>query len=186
MQGTFRPGDRLEVESTSLDDLAVGDVILFHSNISDNAIVHRIVESTSYGLVTRGDSNKSIDLNLVTAENILGRVMYYERTGQKRRVWNGQMGIYWAKWLHLREWLFCFFKMLGRGCYSLMRKNQIAHWFWRPTITQITLTLSGKILIKYLHNGRTVAHWWPSRHYFECRKPYDLVIPNPENVKKID
>jgi hypothetical protein len=186
MQGTFRPGDRLEIESISLNDLMVGDVILFHDDEPDKDIVHRIVKSNSLGLVTRGDSNPFIDCNHVTAKNILGRVTYYERSGQKRRVWNGKEGAYWAKWVHLRGCITWFIKKMGRGFYSKIKTNQIVHWFWRPTICKITLNSGEKVLIKYLHNGRTVARWWPSRHYFECRKPYDLVIPNPEKMDKLD
>jgi hypothetical protein len=183
MEGTFQPGDRLEVVFASLNELKEGDVILFHDFETGQEIVHRVVNFEINGLRTRGDSNTLLDTGQVTADNFLGLITNYERAGKYRRVRNGKGGLYCIKWLRFRKVILGYFKIIGRGFYSIFRTNQIVQLLWRPKIKQITLSSGENLLVKYLHNGRTVARWWPARHYFECRKPYDLVIPNPEKDK---
>ncbi len=49
MEGTFQPGDRLEVVCASLNELKEGDVILFHDPKTGHEIVHRVVGYESNG-----------------------------------------------------------------------------------------------------------------------------------------
>lgn len=73
------PGDTLELERTSRDQLSAGDVVLFGRD--RRLFAHRIVESGDHGVVTRGDAMPQPDP--VVAENeLLGRVAGIVRNGK--------------------------------------------------------------------------------------------------------
>lgn len=57
----------------SYDDLNVGDIIVY-VRPSDNArIIHRVVEITPDGIVTKGDANQFVDSITVTESNLYAR-----------------------------------------------------------------------------------------------------------------
>ena len=82
MEPTHPTGSLIYVKRVNASDLRVNDVITF--SISPNVIAtHRIVEivpdETNPSLVryrTKGDANKDVDASLVSANNIIGKVMF--------------------------------------------------------------------------------------------------------------
>lgn len=58
------------------DSYEVGDVIVFHSNIAEFDVVHRIVTSYEDGFLTRGDNNFFVDAELVHESQIKGAVSF--------------------------------------------------------------------------------------------------------------
>ena len=77
MIGTFRTGDRLVLETITIDKLNEGDVIVFKGldpNESDRDLVHRVISISKKGLTTRGDNNFYVDTVNVSRENLVGRV----------------------------------------------------------------------------------------------------------------
>ena len=82
MEPTHPTGSLIYVKRTDASDLRVNDVITF--SISPNVIAtHRIVEivpdesnPTIVRYRTKGDANNDVDASLVSANNIIGKVMF--------------------------------------------------------------------------------------------------------------
>jgi signal peptidase I len=183
MSGTFHPGDCLIVESTALANIRIGDVIVYRGTNHDgeeDVLVHRIVASTPNGLVTRGDNNPRVDTTLVTAENLLGRVTHVERNGITRPVRGGRLGLLHARLFRFRLSVWKFIKRLGREPYRRLRNSNLIPRLWQPNVTTLRFDTEKGSLVKYICGGRVVARWWQQQNRFECDKPYDLVIPRPD------
>jgi hypothetical protein len=93
------------------------------------------------------------------------------------------MGLFYARLIHARNHLWLFIKRLGWRIYGFIRLSGLVARVWRPAITQLRLMTDKGPLIKYCHGNRTIAHWWIEKRYFNVLKPFDLVIPNPEESK---
>jgi hypothetical protein len=55
----------------------------------------------------------------------------------------------------------------------------ISRW-WKPKIHVVHIKGESGEVIKYVHRKRIVAIWDKTRHTFAVKKPYDLVIHDPE------
>lgn len=185
MAGTFRPGDCLTVVPIGLADVRPGDVVVYRGwdyQEDPTELVHRIVAVVPEGLRTRGDSNPCLDTTLVTQDNLLGQVTYVERSGKMRLVHHGRIGLLRARVIHARLVILRLVKQVGRGPYCWLRGRSFVVSCWRPKITKVALQSKEGYLVKYICSGRTVARYWPTTGRFECRKPFDLVIPRPEKA----
>ncbi len=185
MKGTFKPGDCLIISSVEIDEISLGDTIVFKSQNQINEkieLVHRIIDKKSDGLVTRGDNNYCNDAGLVTAENIIGRVIHFERFNKKRKVRNGYFGLWWGRLLHARIKINKLLKLLGKTPYRWLKKIRLATYFWRPKIVKLELNTENGPLVKFLNGSKTIAQWWSQSKRFECKKPYDLILKIDELV----
>lgn len=63
------------VNVTNLDELQVGDVIVFNVSDSNVSILHRIIEIDGEQIITKGDNNLPRDDYNLTIENVLGKVV---------------------------------------------------------------------------------------------------------------
>jgi len=178
---TFEPGDYLLIRPACLKDIQPGDVVVFNSRY-DEQVVHRVMAHREEGFITCGDNNTHFDLEPVTQGNLIGVVTDFVRNGKKRPVIGGSLGLLRFRTLRLACDIWKSIKSFGCYPYRLARRDmkRLIERIWQPHIEQMTIILEQETVVKFLHRGRTVARWWPSRHYFECRKPYDLVIPDPE------
>jgi len=187
MLGTFRPGDYLTLESVAFDSIRPGDVVVFRGVNQEgepDQIVHRVVAIQLDGLVTWGDNNPWADTDLVLEEDLLGRVVRFERDGRTRPVHGGRWGLMHFRTLRTRHRLRWRSRRLivsvGRWPYRLLRSSGLVPRLWQPSITTVYLTTEDGPVVKYVCGGRTVARWWPEANRFRCRKPYDLIIARPE------
>ena len=55
------------------DDLSVGDIVVYTRASDGEQIVHRVVDMTETGAITRGDANQSDDGISVTADNLYAK-----------------------------------------------------------------------------------------------------------------
>lgn len=55
------------------DDLSVGDIVVYTRRSDGQQIVHRIVDITDTGAITRGDANQTDDGVSVTPDNLYAR-----------------------------------------------------------------------------------------------------------------
>ena len=55
------------------DDLAVGDIVVYTRSSDGRQIIHRVVEFTDGGAITKGDANHSDDGVSVTPDNLYAR-----------------------------------------------------------------------------------------------------------------
>ena len=185
MEGTFRPGDYLTVVPVSISDVRPGDVVVYrrpnHQGDAEE-LVHRVVTRAPGGLIARGDSNPCADATLVTADNLLGRVTHVERNGRMRLVRGGRLGLLHASVLHAQRRVWRLIACVGRQSYQWLRDNGLVARVWQPSVVKIHLATENGPLVKYVCGGRTVACWWPGEGRFECRRPFDLVIPRPDET----
>jgi Peptidase S24-like len=85
MLPTLWPGDRLTIQSTTVDQIRVGDVVLFARE--NRLFVHRVVRSVSKSasLITRGDAMPREDGEL-GGEELLGKVISVSRRDGEAQV----------------------------------------------------------------------------------------------------
>lgn len=57
----------------SYDDLSAGDIVAYTRASDGEIIVHRVVDITETGAITRGDANRSDDGVSVTADNLYAK-----------------------------------------------------------------------------------------------------------------
>jgi len=186
MLGTLRPGDQVVIKPVPFNAMRPGDVVAFRPTTADDEkilIVHRVVAIRPAGLLTQGDNNAQVDVELVTTDRLLGRVTYVERGGRRRLIRGGPAGQLWVVYLRARRRAYNLAARLGRGLYRRLRASGLVRRVWRPRITRLRLVNNHGTLIKYVCGGRTVARWWPDQNRFECQKPYDLVIPRPDGAE---
>ncbi len=96
MSGTFLSGDLLHVASVRIHAIRPGDVVVYRSRgVKGPAcrVVHRAVRTVPDGIVVRGDVNPREDMDLVTPENLVGRVASFKRNGAVRSVAGGSRGL---------------------------------------------------------------------------------------------
>lgn len=74
--GTTTPvGSLVLTTPVDLEDVAVGDVVTFHSPRSRTVYTHRVVEISAEGLTTRGDLNDAPDAGTVGRADVIGAVV---------------------------------------------------------------------------------------------------------------
>jgi len=173
MKGTFKPGDKLTIEKIPINQVRKGDAIIFRiaKKDEDDFVVHRVVDLTPNGLVTRGDNSRKQDTELVAEENIYGRVIAYDRKGNICRTWNGRLGMMRAGALHGRLQFTQILMFFLRKPYLMIRESGIAAKLWRPEIEIIRFKTSNGPLIKYVHKDITVAIYWTDKNRWWCRRP---------------
>ena len=176
---TFRPGHLIYVRPAA-HDLAAGDVVVYFDSEHSRHVVHRVVEATLGGLVTRGDHNSQRDAQLVAYGQLVGRVEIAEFDGRLKDVVGGRHGLWSAqvRWAALALWVrLCVY--LGtpyRALKASPRARQCLKWFFRPRFKVIRLQTPQGPLVKVLHRGRVVARTQAGGARFECSKPYDLFL----------
>ncbi len=183
MQDTLRLGDRLIIEPASFAWIRPGDVIAFSGpDCEKGAVVwtHRVIAITPCGLLTRGDNAPYVDVAPVTKRNLLGKITHFERDGITRPVRGGRSGLLHARFLHACIHIRNFLIHIGRGPYGALRRSGLVAQWWHPRITQLRVLSENGALIQYICGRRVVARWWQQQNRFECDKPYDLVIPRPD------
>jgi signal peptidase I len=183
MQGTFRFGDHLMIESVPLNDIRPGDVVVYrrlnHKGVCQE-LVHRVMCTRSKDLIVRGDRNACNDSTPVTEEDLVGRVSHLNRNGKIYAVRGKTLGLLRARILHgsrhIREVLWNTARRIGRGSYHCLRQSGLIARLWRPSVVKVQLMTEDGPLVKYVCRNRTVAYHWVNEDRFKCRKPYDLVL----------
>lgn len=61
----------------SYDDLSVGDIVVFTRASDGEKVVHRVVEMTDEGVITRGDANRNDDGVSVTPDTLFARYIMH-------------------------------------------------------------------------------------------------------------
>jgi hypothetical protein len=75
------------------------------------------------------------------------------------------------------------FRRIFRRSYHFLRLSKLVTSFWKPSVQKIYLENEAGMFVKYLHKQQVVATWDPAHQRFDCRKPFDLVIPSPLEEK---
>jgi hypothetical protein len=179
---TFHEGDYLYISEVIWSNIGPGDIIVFRGQ-EQQEIVHRVIVKKASEIITQGDNNDHPDTYLITNNDLIGVVTKYERKGKLHYVKGGKLELNRIKLLRVFNKVFRVLKNFLRFPYRIGGKVRWLEYFAHLKLTKIYLETENGPLVKYIFNQRTIARWWPGRHYFECQKPYDLVIPNPEKSK---
>jgi signal peptidase I len=186
MAGTFKECDRIEIDKCRLNEIKIGDVAIFISPLEEEKgtrCIHRVVASIKTDFITRGDNNPKKDTTPLTQNNLIGRTCHFERNGRIHKVWNGRLGMMRAKVLHGRLHLIKVAKFFLRKPYRMLKKSGLVSKLWRPEINTIHFETQDGPLVKYVHQGRTVASCWTDTNRWWFRRPYDFVV-NPKTKEK--
>ena len=179
MKPTFQDGDFL-YSHPAAKELVRGDVVVFIDPNNQRTIVHRVVSAASVaGLITRGDHNRLCD-EPIAVDQVIGKVELTENERGIKPVVSGRRGWWLAQAWQAIFWLGGLFRQLFWAPYQWLRKSGLATYIWQPKIVKIQVRKMDEWQIKYIYKQRTVASWEPALRRFACRKPFDLVIPNPE------
>jgi signal peptidase I len=172
MKGTFRTVDFLTIEPCNLKNLRIGDIIAFtkdnEEDNKDDLVVHRIIRVGEGHLSTKGDNNRRPDILPVSASNLIGKVVAFERKGKTYRVRNGIAGLIRARMGYV----------FRRICYLLICKvrrhlpvkkiRNIIFILWKPEIQKIKFSTTDGPLIKWVHRNRTIATWLPEKNLLKA------------------
>ena len=78
MKPTFKKDDYIVIKKQS--EYEIGDIITY--SLEENCLItHRIIEKYENAFITKGDNNNVADEKKIYKENILGKIIYYIRTG---------------------------------------------------------------------------------------------------------
>ena len=186
MAPLFKPGDLLCARKSALGNIRLGDIVIIDWGSDKNYIqyvVHRVISVQQNHLITQGDNNLKTDLQVVTRENLVSLVTSFGRQNHVHSVKGGTMGLFYARLIHARNFVWSLIRLLGWRIYRLLRQSGLIARIWHPTISHIRVITDNGPLIKYCHGNRIVARWWPETKKFDVVKPFDLVIPHPEESK---
>ncbi|HHX76217.1 MAG TPA: signal peptidase I, partial [Acholeplasmataceae bacterium] len=70
---SLNAGDAVIIYNTPYEDLVIGDVIVYRSEDDNRMIIHRIVDETAEGFITKGDNNASIDSQVIKKDSYQGK-----------------------------------------------------------------------------------------------------------------
>jgi signal peptidase I len=84
MLPTLEGGDLVVIQSVPIDQIHVGDIVVYNGLCSalGESVVHRVVNITSAGLITKGDNNANTDqaygiaISPITSQCLEGKVVY--------------------------------------------------------------------------------------------------------------
>jgi len=180
MQPTFKPGQLLYVRP-AVEDIAVGDVIVFKNKTKTNFVVHRVIKIDHGQFFTRGDNNPYDDPDPVHPEEVLGVVKWADQDGTITAVRGGNAGFRRSQSQKCRRNLVNRFMRLFFPLYRFIKSSEIIPKLWHPEIKKIQIKTENGVLIKYLHRNHTVAQWDSGSNQFDCRHLFDLVIKTPDD-----
>lgn len=75
MEPEFYPGDIVITKHKNKTDINLNDIVTFR-NKDGVIITHRIIEETLQGYITKGDNNNVEDAEMITVNNIIGKVKF--------------------------------------------------------------------------------------------------------------
>jgi signal peptidase I len=176
MRGTFVDGDYLRVSKVKHKYLKPGDLIVFEdpNNTEKKMIVHRVIFRKNNQLFTKGDSSSYIDPEPPTNDQIVGKVIGYERKGKYQKVLNGSLGILKTKIIKLKLLIKKIIFPLIIPIYQIANKTQLIPKIWKPDIQMIILGTKDNKTFKYTHKGRTVLSLDGKNIKF--KRPYDMIF----------
>lgn len=93
MHPTLKEPDYLEIRSYDGAKPRRGDVVYFRSPRTGIMVVHRVMAVRPEGLLTKGDNNPHRDPDIVSANNLTGRVVAARSSERERRVRGGAAGM---------------------------------------------------------------------------------------------
>jgi signal peptidase I len=92
MNPTLRAGDILSVAPYGNTAIRFGDIVVFDPVDKKDKVVHRVIDIGPSGATTQGDNNLNIDARILRPDEIIGRVVSFERSNRQFPAHGGTRG----------------------------------------------------------------------------------------------
>jgi len=178
MNPTLTARDLLEIKPYQHEGPRVGDIILFQSPGPEHYVIHRIISITANGIQTRGDNNCNIDQELLTQDDIFGRVIAAHRGSSRRKIVNGYIGRIAGRICHLRRLLLHHaVKFLGPVYRSLCTGGRLQRLIPVRLSPRLVTFNSGSNTSHRLLLGRmAIGTYDRDLDQWQIRRPYRILV----------
>ena len=112
------------------------------------------------------------EIEKVLYSRVLGKVLYFERSGIRSKVTGGIWGRVRA--MVISKSGVC--RVIARWLWALLRWSRVVGLFWRPSITTMHVDTDADSVDRLICNGKSIGKWCSSQKVLVLKKPYDLVI----------
>ena len=93
MMPVFSRGDALLIEKCSVDNIEVGDILVFKNN--NSIVTHRVIKkevvNNNIKLTTKGDNNKAKDDLISTSSNVIGKAHFIVKSIGFPTIWMNEI-----------------------------------------------------------------------------------------------
>ena len=112
MYPTLRSIDNIITEKYGkIDDIKVGDIIVYPHPDKIFDVVHRIIKIRDDGVITRGDNNNKIDPYVIKFEDIKGKIIAITRGKRSITITGGRAGYIIHRIMLIRKYVVFFIKV---------------------------------------------------------------------------
>jgi hypothetical protein len=177
MNPIFKSGDRLQIASCDLEEIRVGDVVVFISPEDGSKVVHRIISLDST-IKTQGDNCNSEDDWVLSREHLLGRVVSAQRGNRRRRIFGGPLGRLLAVSVRIIRAIDSPVSYLLRPAYNELAKvgifTRLLPAQIRPRV--ISLNRAAGEELQILMGRRVIGRLLPGMTRWHIGRPYRLFV----------
>ncbi len=178
MLPTFKPGDLMDVIPYETSRMRVGDVVVFVPVGWEHNIVHRVVSIAPEGIRTKGDNNNKVDSFVLSAGDIIGRVVSIRRGNRQSSIRGGARGRIAAQMLRARKRADL---AISRACQPVYRRLARTGIF-RKTLSRwikthvICFRRRDGIEMQLFMGRRIIGRCCPGRTDWHIRRPFRLFV----------
>ncbi len=177
MYPTLREPDFLAAERVDFGRIAPGDVIIFTPPESSQAVVHRVIQKTRAGYITRGDNSNTADRWPVGVQNYIGRVFQKQTGGKTRPVYGGLSGMAIQLFLRAARVVIRQLSPLAKALRAVVRVlhlDRLAETVLRPAPV-VYQTAAGRV-VRLVSRGRVIGEYSDRAGCWIIRFPYRYFI----------
>jgi len=190
MNPILKSGDRLQIASYGLEEIRVGDVVVFISPEDNSKVVHRVASLNSNGIKTRGDNCDQPDDWVLSPNCILGRVVFAQRGKRRFKVFGGLLGRLSALAARAISAIDFRASPLLRPTYHRLAKKSIFRGRL-PDLMKIRVVSFNRHAgteLQLLMGRHVVGRWLPGMTRWHIRRPFRLFVDEaalPENKTEV-
>jgi signal peptidase len=187
MNPTLREPDLLWVEPYGNRPARAGDVVCYRLSEENVNAVHRVVSvrgrgtgdgGPKVGIRTRGDNNPEPDARVLTADDLLGRVVYARRGSRLRPIPGGLTGRMVAWNVRLRKVVWRVVDGVVSGAYQGFVRGGPFDFLLPGDLKPRPVCFNGRgaATLKLLMGRRTVGHYNYRSNRWSIRRPFRLFV----------
>ncbi len=162
MNPTLKAGDGLRLKPCKPAAIRVGDVVVYPHPDTGRNVVHRVINVTSTGLVTRGDNNSETDPYTVRGKDVIGKVVAIRRKNRTIPLRGGLLGSLTGKAMRTRRALRALLVKVFQPSYHWLAGLQLCRFvrsrcitinvyrFKRPNGVEMQARLGNLLVARYL------------------------------------
>jgi len=181
MNPTFKNADILEVVPYNERKVKRGDVITFMPLNGEISITHRVISVNAKGVRTLGDNNSNVDEGYIQPKDIIGHVIYAQRSNRRLYVCNGMLGRLYAIVIRLIRQVNFRHKrvlILLRPIYLYLCRLGIFRWCISPEkkLKVFSFTRPNGVELQLIWGRRIIGRLAPGASQWSIKIPFRLFI----------